>query len=834
MRVCTAGHAGRRAGVIPARKRRPGTGRHALVWVAAWQALSALGEDARPQPPGAAAFEPAVIAITVNGTARGDFFVHRTQAGQIALRRQDLAAAGLSLAPPTAAVIDGIEHVALDGIAGVDLRMDEPGQTLTITAEPQLLSRHVAVAPQPPLRARRVAGEGVFLNWAIEQVLGDSLSPARTALALEAGAHLGPSLLLHRSQSVTDAQGHRRLARLATTWNLDLPERLLRWTAGDLATGSDDLDQGVLLGGLSVATLARLDPYRVRYPLGVIQGQAFLPSEVEVYVDGQRVRTERVPAGVFEIRDLATPLGARPVQVLVRDPYGRVQRFDESIYATPRLLAPGLHDFQYALGGLRQDTGTGSPRYGPTALSARHAWGASAGLTLGLRAQAREGLVSAGSSMVLQVADKGLLSAHVASSRASGLRGHAVLVRHDYQSARWGIGLGARADSPSYAALGQTQVLGGLRREVQAHASRALGEGSFVWVSHSQRDLHPAARISAPSGWQVAQGLPRRTTAIGYTALMRPWGASLRLAASRSTQAANTWHEWSASLVFLLDRGGLASLQTRHGPDGLLQSLQWSRPVPFEGGWGHDLSASRQTDSVGESLQWRMASQLEADTARLRADWSGGSGPSSGTLRLSAAGALSYLGGQWHISRPIDDSFALVQVDGLAGVPVKVNGLPAGVTDARGQRLVTRVGAHNETLFEIDPDAIPIDRRIAQLQQLAVLPERGAAVIRFEARALRAVTAQVVAPSGKGYLPLPLTRIRIGSGAQAMEAMTGLRGEVYLEDLAPGSHEGQARGHAGPCHFHFQVPHTREVLTDLGALECTPAAQPQNRSDGPR
>lgn len=813
--------------------RRAGTGRRALAWVAAWQALSAHAGGAAPRAPGDLRFEPAVIAITVNGTARGDFFIHRTPAGRVVLRRVDLASAGLALEPPTAAVIDGVEHVALDGVVGLDLRMDEPTQTLSVTAEPRLLARHVSVTPARSLRASRVAGEGIFFNWAIEQTQRDGSSPARTTLDFEAGAHLGPSLLLHRARSAIDTQGHHRLARLATTWSHDQPERLMRWTAGDLATQSDELGRGTLMAGVSLSTLARLDPYRIRYPLGTVQGQALLPSEVEVYVDGQRVRTERVPAGVFEIRDLATPLGARSVQLLVRDSYGRVQRFDQTLYASQRLLAPGLHDFQYALGGLRRDPGTGSPRYGPAAFSARHAWGAGPGLTLGLRAEAREGQRSGGTSMVLRVADRGLLSAHVAASRTGGLRGHSVLVRHDYQSARWGLGLGVRADSPGYAALGNSQVLGGLRREVQAYASHALGEGRSVWVSHYLQSLHPATRITPPSGWQLVQGSPRHGTSVGYTAWLRP-GTSLRLAASRSTQGATSRHEWSASLVFLLDRGGLMSTQSRHGSDGPVQSMQWSQPAPLQGGWGHDLSASRPSTAEGDALAWRMASHLEADAIRLRADWSGDTGRGLGTLRLSAAGALSYLGGRWHHSRPINDGWALVQVDGLAGVPVTVNGLPSGVTDTRGQRLVTPVGAHHETVFEIDPNAVPIDHKLVQLQHRVMLPERGGAVIRFEARPLRAFSAQLVTRSDREPRPLPLARIRIGEGPHALETLTGLKGELYLEDLAPGLHEGQAQGEGGSCRFEVAVPHTREVLTDLGALECTPPAPVQNRSEGPR
>ncbi len=779
---------------------------------------------------------PAIVAITVNGTARGDFFIHRTPSGRIVLRREDLASTGLALTPPTTAVIHGVEHVTLDGIQGIELQLDEPTQTLTVTAEPRLLARHVIVSQPRLLRASRLAGEGAFLNWAIEQTVGEGSSQAPATLALEAGARLGPSLLLHRGQTVADARGHHRLVRLASTWSRDLPERLMRWTAGDLAALSDELGQGALLGGVSLSTLARLDPYQVRYPLGAVQGQALLPSEVEVYVDGQRVRTERVPAGVFEIRDLATPLGARSVQLLVRDPYGRVQRFEQSLYVTQRLLAPGLHDFQYAVGGLRRDAGTstGSPRYGSAAFMARHAWGASPGLTLGLRAEGREDQLSAGTSMMLRVADKGLLSAGVAASRTGGLRGHAGFVRHEYQSSRWGMVLGVRADSPGYTALGNAQVLGGLRHELQAYGSRTLGEGRSLWVSHTRQSLHAATRVAVPSGWQIAQGQPRHGTAIGYTAWLRPWGASLRLVASQTTQGGITHHEWGASLVFLLDRGGLLSTQSRHGSDGPMQSLQWSQPAPVHGGWGHDLSAARHVAPDGGAFQWRMASHLEAESIRLRADASGESGHRAGTVRLSAAGALSYLGGRWHHSRPLDEGWALVQVDGLAGVPVTVNGRPAGVTDASGQRLITQVGAHHETVFEIDPHAVPIDHKLAQLQQRVVLPERGGAVIRFEARPLRALSAQLVTRSGHETQPLPLARVRMGEGLNALETFTGLHGELYLEDLAPGLHEGLAQSESGPCNFRLAIPHTREVLTELGVLECTPLAPTQNRSDGPR
>jgi hypothetical protein len=93
------------------------------------QAAEAPADPAAFQP---AAFEPAIVTVTVNGTPRGDLFVQRTASGRLWVRRQDLPALGLQITAPSAAQVDGIEHVALDRISGLALALDEPTQTLVI------------------------------------------------------------------------------------------------------------------------------------------------------------------------------------------------------------------------------------------------------------------------------------------------------------------------------------------------------------------------------------------------------------------------------------------------------------------------------------------------------------------------------------------------------------------------------------------------------------------------------------------------------------------------------------------------------------------------------
>jgi len=800
----------------------------ALTCLAWGQALSVCSAQAADAP--APIFSPAIVTVTVNGTPRGDLFLQRTASGRLWVRRQDLPSLGLQIPAPLAAQVDGIDHVALDTVSGLALALDEPTQTLVITAPPTLLTRTVIDAHSQRPRLQRVTGEGAFLNWAIEQSHETGLTRPPASLALEAGARLGPTLLLSRGQTVSDG-GRSRFVRLMTSVTRDMPEQQARWTLGDLVTSSDELSSGVVLGGLSFATLARLNPYEIRYPLGAVQGQALLPSEVEVYVDGQRVRTERVPAGVFEIRDLRTPLGARSVQLLVRDAYGRVQRFDQSVYASPRLLAPGLHDFQYALGAVRQRLGQESADYGVPVASARHAWGATPSLTLGLRAEAREDFAAAGASAVWQVASKGLVTATFSSSHTSRARGQAGLLRYEYQSGAWGLGLTHRADSAGYATLGESLMQGNRLRETQGQASRTLREGRSVWVSHSRLATRPAPQTDPAQGWQFASLTPTRSTSVGFAAFLRPWGGSLRLAATRFDREGSPQRTlFTASLVFSLERGGLLATQLRHDNEGSSRSVQWSRPPPMREGWGFDIGATQASAAAGSTTPWRTAAQLESSVVRLRADLRGDAGSDQHALRVSAAGAFTFIAGQAYLSRPVEDSYAVVQVGELADVPVTVNGMPAGVTDRRGRLFVPRVSANYDTVVEINAQAVPIDHVIAELQTRVVLPERSGTVIRFEARRLRALAAQLVS----GQQPLARARVWIGSTGQIIETVTGPQGELYLENLAPGAHHGEVESHTGRCRFDLHMPHHDEVLVELGTLACLPTPDDQKRSEDPR
>jgi len=730
--------------------------------------------------------------------------------------------------------------VALDAIDGLQSDLNERTLVLDLSASARLLGRSVRGAPPLRRRAEVVRSDGAFLNWALAhgwlRQAGDSPGAQDTRAALEAGARQHEWLLLGNGNTVTDGT-HRRFVRLMTAAQRDQPEALRRWTLGDILTSAPALAGSVNLGGLTLTRHDGMDPYRLRYPQGAVQGQASLPSEVEVYVDGQRVRTERVRPGEFEIRDLTTQQGARAVQVLVRDPFGRVRQYDYALYTSDQLLPRGEHDYQYALGALRRGYGSHSFDYGAPALSGWHRWGASDALTLGGHVQARAGLLNMGGGTTATLGAAGVLSLDAAVSQVhpatpgGSPRAHALQAQYGYDTHRWGLGLSARREAPGYAVLDESRTLSNRAWSGTVQASRTLADGSVLSASRSLTTVHSADRISVPAGWRLADTEPRRSTTLAYARFWPSLRASLRVAASRIHDSQGVRNELTAGLTISLEGPRLLTVAAGHDSGGSTQAVQLSQPLPPGEGWGWEVGTERDArqgqDGPGDrSTRWHGTAQLNARHLQWRGDLQHHAGPGKGAdeWHVAASGGVAWIGGGWHATRPVQDAHALVQVGRLEGVPVRVNGLAVGETDARGQLFVPQVTAWQEVEFTIDPRHLPIDQSVPRVSRRVVLPDRGGAVIDFQARRVQAVAARLVHAAHGPSVPLPQATIRLQAGGQQVEATTGREGEIYLENLPAGTYRGLAlppgMDEAAACRFELRVPASDEVVIDAGDLAC--------------
>ena len=105
---------------------------------------------------------------------------------------------------------------------------------------------------------------------------------------------------------------------------------------------------------MTFATNFHLDPYLVVAPRPSFTAFAATPSTLEVWVNGTMVRQQSVPAGTLDLTNIPVVSGAGDVRTVLRDSYGREQIFDLRTNFAPALLAPGLNDFGYSLGFVRE------------------------------------------------------------------------------------------------------------------------------------------------------------------------------------------------------------------------------------------------------------------------------------------------------------------------------------------------------------------------------------------------------------------------------------------------------------------------------------------------
>lgn len=786
------------------------------------------GSLAQPAESGADDASIAVL-VQVNGQDKGDFILRR-EGDDWLIPTPELARLGLPADGWTLREIDGAPHASLRSRNGLQWRLEERSLTLQLTADPSLLGTTVIgtgrVAPAP-----RMASRSAYLNWAAEQ--DSSLNGAGTTLRLssEAGWRDGPLLLVTQAQSMPRPEGSRALVRLGTTGTWDRPQQGQVWTVGDVFSRGGALAQSLHLGGFAVAR-GDFDPSQLRYPLGSLHGQAMLPSEVEVYVNGQRIRSERVSPGEFELRDVYTPPGAGAVRLVVRDPYGREQRYDYSIYTTDQLLRPGLHEYQYAAGWLRRDYGQRSFDYGDAALAATHRWGWTEHVTLGMQAAARTQWINGGPSVTARLGALGLLGYEFGGSQAGARKSRSSAWRYEYQGPGWGIGILRREHGAGYAAVAQERTVTNLRREGYLYASVPLGSWAHAWLSHASTRVRALAEMPASLGFTAVGRHERTAGTLGVSHVLPGVAGTLRTSVSRIDDARGRRNEFALSLTLALASRSLLVASHHSGPAGSTQAVQWARAAPLGEGWGFDVSGyrererERERDGGNAAPGWRGAAQWNAPGARLRAEYERApwAGQRADRMRLAASGGLAWLDGRVHVGRPIEGAFALVKVGELQGVPVRVNGSVAGTTDGQGLLFLSDVSSGWETDFSIDSRQLPIDWNVSRPLRRLVVPDRMGAVIDFEAVRVRTLLARLLRGDGAAAMARMTVRLRKGErdGEGEIDTATGMQGELYLENLPPGRYDGVVDDGRTRCRFVLDVPADDQVMVDAGDLPCRP------------
>lgn len=771
-----------------------------------------------------------VVAITVNTVPRGEFFVVRTPQGDYLVRSDDLRALGLAAARGTTVTHDGEPHVSLRSIAGLAFALEEATLVLRLTVEPRLLQATVLDLGS----RRRVAPvdasqPSAFLNYAFD--VSDSTGHREPQLSFtgEAGARWS-ELLFTTNFNTLQADGGRRLVRLMSTVTRDDVAAMRQWVAGDFFASSWEMGTGATLGGIGVSRRFSLDPYLIRYPTYTLTGSAPLPSEVELYVDGQRVRTERVQPGSFELRELTGYGGARDVYLLVRDPFGRVERIDYPLYFSDQPLQQGLHDYSYGLGAIRRNLGHRSNDYGPPAFAFYHRYGVTDALTLGVRGEGSRELRNGGVMATVVLGQAGVLGLAASASAVDGIDGHAAAATYSYQARDIGASLYVRHNSRRYVTLGSPLQVSGRRWDLGANATFSLGAAGWFSLAHSVQRGHTGDAFALPAPGQpftVNVVGDRRDTVLSYGVPLPTGRASVTATLNHIKDRTGSRNEFHVRMSLALDPSHRVQASYQWLQDARITNLQYSQSQPVGEGLGYELQGTHADLHEGHQLQLATTLQYNAPAAIVRASYglhrtTVGQASTDRRWHAGVAGSVALLAGELALARPINDAFGLVRTGELADVPVTVNGQPMGRTDARGMLFVPRLTPYTDNQVAIAPENLPLDYAIGTTRKRVAPAARGGVVVDFDVSRVQGFSGKVVlAVDGAAGAPMEYGEITLSSPSFRVVLPTGRAGEFYVENLAPGAYDFTVRTPGQGCRGNLQVPVSQEPFVLLGEVRCS-------------
>ena len=573
----------------------------------------------------------------------------------------------------------------------------------------------------------------------------------------------------HSTSSAHDnGDWNSKVVRLDSSWSRSYPDKLITIRAGDILTGALSWTRSTRLGGLQIGTNFDLQPYRSTTPLPSFFGSATLPSAVELYVNGLKQYSGDVPAGPFELNTTPSFSGVGNAQLVVTDALGQRTTLNFSLYDAHRLLQPGLSDWSFELGTVRENYGNRSFDYGD-AIVAIGTWrrGISDRFSAETHAEITEGLTNTGvgGTWLLGRAG-GILFASLAGSKSQDDVGMQYSTNYSWNNRRFNIGLSAKGTNGTYRDVGTQYGSALARRSEQlstGYSTQDFGRFGFSYNQVTQAEKETGRFASAY--WSKSFG--------------RRFNVSANYNHDLNDSANNSA---SLSASFSLNNNISLNSNLQHTENNTIVATDVSRSAPSIGGFGWRAQARRSLDdatSNDNNTSGAVELNYLGRYGRAQASISSNNGQYSSYA--SATGALVKMGGGVFAARQINSGFAVVSTDGIADVPVLLQNNLIGSTNRRGLLLISPLNAYQNNKIAIDPLQLPADMRIDKVSIDATPTDRAGILVAFGITPVRSASVILVDSDNE---PLALgSQVRQLTNTDVPSTVVGFDGEVYLDTL---------------------------------------------------
>lgn len=722
--------------------------------------------------------EPAILDVTLNGAAAFAGVTFWKEGAALAAEPSEWIRLGIVLTSAELARVSlTSEHLGI--VAMVDEKLSTANFTVPATRMP-LQELHVSGRSAAPIAA---IAPGVIVNYDLQGITGRD----RQGISLAHEARLGTraGVLVTSGQLNWKSDDGADYLRGRTYFQRDNEKTKRSVQIGDVEAGGPM--GGAILGGVRITRdPSGLDPMRPLYAVPTIGGLAVDAGTLQVLSGQSRLLERPVSKGPFELDRAPLTAGRNEIDLVLRDQFGRETSLgSQSFYFAPSLLAKGEHEWDVSAGAVREGY---TNRYGELASSASGRYGLSDSWTLNGSAQIS--------------GDK-----HNASAGVSTVIGHAGTVHLEAGSSSGPQGTGYRF-SGSYEYHGPTVSLSIVHKldsnywDLSQSDPWAVQARSFTRAQLSLRS--PETRITGRVGYTDIQpeGM-ERTRFIDTAANWSGGNNSVQLGAAYDLETGGT----SASLTYrhTFGNGLRSTASVRAAPDAYQARLAIEGRAKTKAGrvmWGIE---GTRDDRGSRLLQARSNLFTENGTARLVATTSNGATSASGGF----SGAV-YIGEGGAQFLPTTDSFAVVRIPGVAGVPVKLNNRVVGKTNKAGVLAVAPMAPLVASRISLDDKEIPIGVQIESTEKWTAARRKAGALVEFPVSSMEAWIFRVQ-QGGKDVEPGSVAK------SSSEEGQVGFGGELFLQHAKAGQ-QLAITTKAGSCSV--QLPTTLPAYSEMPVLEC--------------
>lgn len=717
--------------------------------------------------------EPLFVDISLNQSPKGSLLVLASPDENYWLSGSDLDSLGLSYDDAAVTNFEGDTFYSIAAITGLNYEFDTASVTLKLSIDPNLLPRQsLDISNRQRQNVLRPRDNSLFLNYALSHTSLTNPDISETSFSNELGGRNGNWLFLSNSLYRSGDQ-ESSFRRLMTRAIHDNRETLNRTTVGDQYFATGPLGGQGIIGGVGFEKLYTMEPNIKKYPGVFYSGVAETPSEVEIYLDGNRIHREYVEPGTFEINHLNRFGGAGDLEVVIRDSFGTERREFIPFYVEEQLLRAGEHEFSYLAGMLREKFATDDDSYEDGALTASHDYGFRRNWTLGYRAEIGASVYNLAPRVLWNTKSAGSLELILAGSMGEESNGSAQAFSHNYRARMFSTSFTLRNFSKDYSHLSS----GVTTERVKTSAEFGIGFTSRALGSINLKTLFQAKHSGQDESSYIL-------------ALNRQIARNVRISSNLNVkdQTNESVTDFYIGISYTPKPDYQLSVISESRDDIDSQTVMWQKNTPSGEGYGYRVEVASQQRGNDTLAIFSPSAQYNGRYASLRGnyDWETGGSEDRHSLNATVAGALAVLGGKPRVTRPIRDSYALIKVGDLEGVKVYNNAQLIGRTASDGTILSPSLNSFYNNRLSIDDQDIPIDFSLPAVEKFVAPPYRSGSCFVFETRKFQPVTGKLLLRKKNGdIVALENLEVTLSDSDEVFTLESGKDGEFYFEPGSP-------------------------------------------------